>query len=106
MYIIPDFSGWRLNNNINPNIKPKKTTLTFLPQNNAPDSSFETIYKYLRYMQKLSAEPKKRYVNIHLNVVAAINPHKLVWKCPDTFTNVLIHVGDVLLTNGLKYGNV
>ena len=34
------------------------------------------------------------YVNVFLDVGAAMNAYKLVWNYPDKFSNVLVHLGD------------
>lgn len=46
------------------------------------------------YMQKLAAEANMPYVNVSLDVGAAINAFKCVWNFPDKFNNVPIHLGD------------
>ena len=71
-----------------------KTVLTYLPPIDAPVTSFNTIYAYLRYMQKLSSEVNMPYVNVSLDVGAAINAYKLIWNHPIKFSNVVIHLGD------------
>ena len=34
------------------------------------------------------------YVNVTLDVGAALNAYKLLWKYPEQFSNVVIHLGD------------
>ena len=45
-------------------------------------------------MQKLAAEVNMPYVNVTLDVGAAMNAYKLCWNYPERFKNVLIHLGD------------
>ena len=49
MLIIPVISGRKFHCQIDLNIKPEKTTLTYLLRINAPVSSIDTILKYLKY---------------------------------------------------------
>ena len=42
----------------------------------------------------LSSETNMKYVNVTLDVGAAINAFKTVWHCPEKFKNVVIHLGD------------
>ena len=45
-------------------------------------------------MQKLAEEVNMPYVNVTLDVGAAVNACKLCWNYPERFKNVLIHLGD------------
>ena len=71
-----------------------KTELTYLPPINAKVTDFKTIIKYLEYLQSLSAKVNMKYVNVTLDLGAAINAFKTVWECPLKFSNVFIHLGD------------
>ena len=72
----------------------KKTVLTYLPPINAKVTEFATIYQYLRYLQRLAVEVNMPYVNVTLDVGAAMNAERMLWNYPDTFKNILIHLGD------------
>ena len=72
----------------------KQTVTTYLPPLNSPVTEFATIFKYLTYMQSLAKSVNMRYVNVFLDVGAAMNAYKLVWNYPDKFSNVLVHLGD------------
>ena len=54
----------------------------------------KTIYKYLKYLQGLAADANMPFVNITLDVGAAINVYKVIWSYPEQFANVLLHLGD------------
>ena len=45
-------------------------------------------------MQKMAEEVKMPYVNVTLDVGAAMNAYKLCWNYPERFNNVLIHLDD------------
>lgn len=89
---IPSFKGWLVK--LRANGPPlKKTSETFLPPINAKVTDFSTIQHYLGYLQKLSTSVNMRYVNITLDVGAAINAYKTIWSNPEKFGNVMIHLG-------------
>ena len=92
---ISSYSGWctqvrryRLSNLL------RKTVLTCLPSIEAKVTEFSTIYRYLLYLQNRSFQVNMPYVNVTLDVGAAMNAYKLVWNYPGQFGNVLIHLGD------------
>ena len=68
--------------------------MTYLPPINSKVTDFNTINQYLMYMQKLADEANMPYVNVSLDVGAAINAFKFVWNFPVRFNNVVIHLGD------------
>lgn len=72
----------------------KETVVTYLPPIDAKVTQFSTINQYLSYMQELAGEANMPYVNVSLDVGAAMNAYKLVWNYPKKFENVLIHLGD------------
>ena len=91
----PKFSGWiilLMQATASAAIKEKVTT--YLPPLNSPVTEFATIFKYLTYMQSLAKIVNMPYVNVFLDVGAAMNAYKLVWNYPDKFSNVLVHLGD------------
>ena len=47
----------------------KQTVTTYLPPLNSPVTGFETIFKYLTYMQSLAKSVNMPYVNVFLDVV-------------------------------------
>ena len=92
--VIPTFKGWALN--IRSDCQKttiKKTVETFLPPFTSKVTEFSTIQKYLSYLQNLSASVNMPYVNITLDVGAAINAYKTVWSFPEQYKNIIIHLG-------------
>ncbi|CAB3980566.1 Hypothetical predicted protein [Paramuricea clavata] len=71
-----------------------KTLTTYFPPINAKVTEFSTINQYLTYMQKLSNEVNMPYVNVCLDLGAAMNAYKFIWNFPLKFKNVVIHLGD------------
>ena len=53
-----------------------------------------TINTYIKYLQGLSESTNMPYVNITLDIGAAMNAYKVIWNNPDIFGNVVIHPGD------------
>ena len=45
-------------------------------------------------MQGLTDVANMPYVNVYLDVEAAINAYKLIWSHPQRFDNIFIHLGD------------
>ena len=92
--VIPTFKGWALN--IRSDCQKttiKKTVETFLPPFTSKVTEFSTIQEYLSYLKNLSASVNMPYVNITLDVGAAINAYKTVWSFPEQYKNVIIHLG-------------
>lgn len=90
--LVPMFSGFLLNQREKEDLK--KTIVTYLPPIASKVNEFETIIQYMEYLQRLAAEVNMKYVNITLDVGAAINAYKTIWSHPDKFGNVIIHLGD------------
>ena len=74
--------------------KISKTVETYLPPLPTKVTDSKTIYSYFQYFQKLAEEMNMPYVNVTLDVGAAINAYKLLWKYTKQFSNVIIHLGD------------
>ena len=72
----------------------KKTVETYLPPVDSKVTELKTIYKYLKYLQGLAADANMPFVNITLDVGAAINAYKVIWNYPEQFSNVLLDLGD------------
>ncbi len=68
--------------------------MTYLPLINGKVTNFNTISHYLCYLQQLASEVNMPYVNVTLDVGAAMNAFKLIWNFPDQFANVIIHCED------------
>ena len=93
---VPSFFAWKtkLRNIGICHAAIKKTVVTYLPPIDAKVTEFSTINQYLSYMQKLAEEANMPYVNVSLDVGAAMNAYKLIWNHPKKFGNVIIHLGD------------
>ena len=72
----------------------KKTVETYLPPIVSRVTDLKTIYKYLKYIQGLSADANIPFIDITLNAGAAINAYKVILNYPGHFANVLLHFGD------------
>lgn len=70
-----------------------KTVETYLPPINHKVTDHNTITKYLDYLTGLSQCANMPYVNITLDVGAAINAFKVVWDFPELYNGVVIHLG-------------
>ena len=91
---VSSFSGWQLLIRKAADVVVQKTVMTYLPPINAPVTDFSTIFGCLSYMQKLCKDVNMPYVNVTLDLGAAMNAYKLVWNYPNLFSNIFIHVGD------------
>ena len=72
----------------------KKTVITYLPPINSKVTDFSTIFAYFDYLQKLAADVNMPYVNITLDVGAAVNAYKALWSQPSQYKNIVIQPGD------------
>ena len=91
---VPSFNGWQLNNRKRKNPHIEKTVVTYLPPIPTKVTDFQTIYRYLTYLQDISATTNMPYVNITLDIGAAMNCFKLIWNYQNYFNNIVIHPGD------------
>ena len=74
--------------------RQKKLTERYLPPITAKVTYFKTIHQYMEHCQHLSSEVNVSYSNTTLDVGAAINAFKYLRSDNDTFSNVVIHLGD------------
>ena len=74
--------------------KPRKTTGCYLPPITTKVTDSKAIHQYIEYCQLLSSEVNMPYTNTTLDVGAAINAFKYLWSNNNTFSNVVIHLGD------------
>ena len=89
--IVPLFKGWAMQ--IRPIRTITKTVEIYLPPITTKVTDFVTIQKYLSFLQNQSESVNMPYVNITLDVGAAINAFKTVWTYPEQYNNVIIHLG-------------
>ena len=96
--IYPKLSGFLLQLRIHQfeaeKITFDKTLETYLPPLTTKVTDPNTIYSYLLFLQSLAEKSNMPYVNITLDVGAAMNAFKIVWQYHDLFSNVVIHLGD------------
>ena len=74
-------------------VQLKKTVETFIRPVNSKVTEFRTIKKYMQYLQELANQMNMPYVNVSLDVGAAMNAYLLTWNEPEVFKNVIIHLG-------------
>ena len=93
---ISTFSGWysQVIKKRSPNNKLAKTVETYLPPINSKITDFASIRKYMDYLKSLAASVNMPYVNITLDVGAAVNAFKFIWNDTDTYGDIFIHLGD------------
>ena len=72
----------------------KKTLLKYLPPINAKVTEFSTIVKYIEYLLSLAKFVNMPYVNITLDIGAAVNAYKVIWNNVEKYGNVVIHPED------------
>ena len=92
---IPLLKGWLLTKDPEEEeaVILSKTCETFLSPITAKVTDFTTIQRYLTYLQGLASNVNMPYVNVTLDVGAAINAYKTIWSMPDQYSNVIIHLG-------------
>ena len=83
-------SGWLIHHREKENLS--KTVVTYLPPINAKVNEFTTIITYLEYLQTVAGQANMKYVNVTLDVGAAVNAYKTVWHYPRKFNNIIIHL--------------
>ena len=81
-----NLSGWNLKHRSHNELKK---IITYLPPINSKVTDFSLIFAYFDYLQKLAADVNMPYVNITLDVGAAVNAYK-----PSQYENIVIHLGD------------
>ena len=91
--IVPVFKGWMLQIRSLDQHNITKTVATYLPPLASNVTDFETIQQYLSYFQKLAKDVGMPYVNVVLDVGAAMNALRTVWNYPEEYKNVIIHLG-------------
>ena len=78
--VVPSLSGWLLQLRIrDENIEVQKTIEMYLPPLPNKVTEADTIYSYMSYLQGLAKDVNMPYVNITLDVGAAMNAYKTVW---------------------------
>ena len=92
---IPMLSGWLTDlRNWNPEIPVRKTHETFLPPITTSITEYGTIFKLFQQLQELSMKMNMPYVNVTMDVGAAMTAYKVLWNFPNHFKNEMHHLGD------------
>ena len=79
----------------NPTKQPVKITeKTYLPPTVSKVTGFSTIHQQREYLQCLAASVNMPYVNITIDVKAALNAFKFLWNELEKYQNAVIHLGD------------
>ena len=90
---IPIYKGFKLEYR---KTKPQpffKTAETYLTPLNSKVTDYQTIQRYMQYLQSLAKQVNMPLVNITLDVGAAINAYLVLWNNPVVFRNIIIHLG-------------
>ena len=90
--IYPVLKGWLLSQHAENSETLKKTSETFLPPITTNITQFATIQKYLTYLQSMAASVNMSYVNVTLDIGAAINTYKTIWPLPNQYHNIMIYL--------------
>ena len=90
------FSDWltQVREKRYPNQHTVKTTEIYLPPLVLEVTESSTIQKYVEYLQSLAATVNMSYVNIIVDVAAALNAFKFLQNRVEQYQNVLIHLGN------------
>ena len=90
---VPLFSGWQLNNRKKQILDFDKTVVTYLPPLPTKITDFQTIFKYLTYLQGLAITTNMPFVKVALDMGATMNCYQLIWNFQHYFSYVVIHLG-------------
>ena len=71
-----------------------KTVETYLSPLETKVTQANTIFTYMQYLQQLTKEVNMKYANITLDIGAAMNAYKLLWRNMHQFSDIVIHIGD------------
>ena len=104
--VLPTFAGWLLKHRQNDVVT--KTVEMYLPPISSKVTDSSTIFKYLSRLQKLSADVNMPYMNVILDIGAAMNAYKMIWNYPHKFANCVVHPGDfhAMKENYCVIGNI
>ena len=91
--IYPVLKGWLLSQRAETSETLKKTSETFLTFITTKVIEFASIKKYLAYLQSMTGSVNMPYINVTLDVDAAINDYKTIWSLPNQCHNIVIHLG-------------
>ena len=90
--IHPRFVGWIIS--LFQKAESHATKMTYLPPVQAPITEYETIVQVFLTSRKLSMQSNMRYMHITLDVGAAIKAYHVIWNNPDSWSDIIVHLGD------------
>lgn len=90
---IPIYKGFKLEYRKTKSQLFTKTVETYLTPLNSKVTDYQTIQRYMHYLQSLAEQVNMALVNITLDVGAAINAYLVLWNNPVVFKNIIIHLG-------------
>lgn len=92
---LPTLSGWlmQMRNGV-ADILVQRTCETLLPPTATSINDYGTIYRLFLFLQHLCTEVNMPYVNVIMDVGAAMNSYKVLWNFPMKFKNVMLYLGD------------
>ena len=90
---IPIYKGFKLEYRKTKSQPFTKTVETYLTPLNSKVTDYQTIQRYMHYLQSLAEQVNMALVNITLDVGAAINAYLVLWNSPVVFKNIIIHLG-------------
>ena len=72
----------------------KATVMTYLPPISTPITKYSTIIEIFHQSRMLAKQSNMSYTHITFDVGAAIKAFHVVWNNPDTWSDIIIHLGD------------
>ena len=89
---VPTFKGFKLLSRNISSPKVVKAIETYFPPINAKVTDYQTIQKYLQSLQDLAVQANMPFVNVTLDVGAAMNAFLVTWNDSKKFDKVIIHL--------------
>ena len=69
-----------------------KSVETYLPPINAKVTDYQTTQRYIHHLQNLAEKVNMPFVNITVDVGAAMNAYLITWNAPEIFSRIVIHL--------------
>ena len=91
---LPMLSGWLMLMRQRHTSIIYKTVETYLHPMSTSINDYGTIFNLLIHLQGLAADVNMPYINLTMDVGAAMNAYKVLWNFPIKFANVMLHLGD------------
>ena len=90
--IHPRFVGWIIS--LFQKHASQATKMTYLPPIQTPITEYETIVQVFMVSRELSKQSNMQYTHITFDVGAAIKAYHVLWNNPDTWSDIIVHLGD------------